>query len=464
MPRPEKPTVVSSENPVNFPQVPRRRFLQKCAAVAAATGLPGWMVESRLAAAADAPVLAKGSKLNRPHIALIGCGGMGKADAGNAAHHGDVVAVCDVDAERGAEAVEELTKDGKSPELIRDFRQIMARDDIDVVVNATPDHWHSLVNLAAAKAGKDVYAEKPLTLTVGEGRRVVDAVDDSGIVLQTGSQQRSSIRFHMAVDLVKSGRIGKLQRIEVWLPAGLREGPFAPAAAPDHLNWDFWQGPAAMHSYVEERSHLTFRFWYEYSGGTMTDWGAHHIDIARWAMGFDAPTQIQATTLKDPVPGGYTAISDYEVEYLFPNRVPLVVRSTPDSSIYGITVNPEGQVHGIRFTGEDGWLWVNRGQLKASSPEILRRDPESEHSHQQMTGDHMANFFECVQTREKPRCHAEIGHRSASMCHLGVIALQTNRRLRWDGEAERFVGANARRANAFLSRELRAPFDESFIA
>lgn len=414
-----------------------------------------------MAEAAEAAASAKG--LNRPHIALVGCGGMGKADAGNAANYGDVVAVCDVDSERAAEAKEHLARDGKSPEVVRDFREIMARDDIDVVVNATPDHWHTLVNLAAANARKDVYAEKPLTLTVDEGSQLVQAVAQSGIVLQTGSQQRSSIRFRMVVDLVKAGRIGKLEKVEVWLPAGLHEGPFAMAAAPDHLNWDFWQGPTVLHSYVEQRVHQNFRFWYDYSGGTMTDWGAHHIDIARWAIGENAPTRVQARTLKDPVPGGYTAISDYEVEYSFANRVPLIVRSTPDSSIYGVTLNRDGQVHGIRLTGEDGWLWVNRGELKASSPEILRRDPESEHSHPQMTGDHMGNFFDCVQSREQPRCHAEVGHRSASLCHLGVIALRTGRRLRWDGERERFVGAHARRANAYLSREMRAPYDLSFI-
>ena len=340
MTKPLSPSVRSLADVVATLNLPRRRFLKKCAAVAAATGLPGWLVESRLAAAAETTAVGRVSSLNRPHIALVGCGGMGKADAGNAAHHGDVVAVCDVDAEQAAEAAVKLTKDGKVPEVARDFRDLLAREDIDVIVNATPDHWHTLVNLGAAHAGKDVYAEKPLTLTIGEGRRVVAAVEESGIVLQTGSQQRSSIRFRMAVDLVKAGRIGKLSKIDVWLPAGLREGPFAVEVAPDHLNWDFWQGPAPLHSYQVERTHRFFRFWYDYSGGTMTDWGAHHIDIANWASGFDAPERVSARRLTDPIAGGYTAISEFEVNYTYPNGLPLNVFSTTADSIFG---SPGGQ-------------------------------------------------------------------------------------------------------------------------
>ena len=442
--------------------LPRRRFLKKCAAIAATTGLPAWAVESRLAQKAEASAAAA-SALNRPHIALVGCGGMGKWDATNSANYGDVVAVCDVDGQRAAGVATELTKDGKVPEIARDFRAIMARDDIDVIVNATPDHWHSLVNIAAAKAGKDVYAEKPLTLTIGEGRRVVEAVESNGIVLQTGTQQRSSIRFRMARDLVQSGRIGKLRKMDVWLPAGLRDGPFAPKAAPDHLNWDFWQGPTRLHSYVEERGHANFRFWYDYSGGTITDWGAHHIDIAIWVANQNAPARVTAKALVDPIPGGYTAISEYDLRYTFPNGLDLNVHTTKADSIYGAPLDPDGQRHGILFTGESGWIWVNRGQIKASSPEVLRRDPEDKHSHRQMTGDHMTNFFDCVHDRQKPVCHAEIGHRSASMCHVGVIALRTGLSLEWDAAAERFTGAHAAEANTHLDREMRAPYNLSFI-
>jgi predicted dehydrogenase len=439
--------------------LPRRRFLQHCATVAAATGLPGWLVESRLAQAAEQPVRTAGG-LSRPHVALIGCGSMGKGDAGNAAHHGDVVAVCDVDAERVAEAAELLTtEDGKVPAQVRDFRELMARDDIDVIINATPDHWHTLINLAAARAGKDVYSEKPLTLTVAEGRQVVSAVNESGIVLQTGSQQRSSLRFGLVRDLVRSGRIGRLRKVDVWLPAGLREGPLAPAPAPDQLNWDYWQGPAPVNSYVPERAHKFFRYWYDYSGGTMTDWGAHHIDIANWVIGHDAPVRIEGRPLVQPIPGGYTAYSEYEVHYTYADGLRLHVCSTADDSIYGTVVNEGGQRHGILFTGDEGWIWVTRSQLKASSREILRRDG----GNPPPSGDHMANFMDCVRSRALPRCHAEIGHRSASMCHLGVIALRTGLPLEWDMTEERFTGAQAEVANAYLSRPMRAPYDLGFV-
>jgi len=458
---------MTDETPIaaelDFPLVPRRRFLQKCAAVAAATGLPGWMVETRLAAAAETAGKSAGSTLNRPHIALIGCGGMGTWDAKNAANFGDVVAVCDVDAERGAEAVKELTVGDKAPELVRDFRQIMANDDVDVVVNATPDHWHSLINIAAARAGKDIYAEKPLTLTVQEGRRVVQEVTQAGIVLQTGTQQRSSLRFRMAVDLVRSGRIGRLRKIDVWLPAGLRDGPFSPAVVPDNLNWDFWQGPAPMKAYTPKRTHGTFRFWYEYSGGTITDWGAHHIDIANWATGFVAPSRVEGRVLAEPIPGGFTTVPEYDITYTYPDGVGLNVHTTKADSIYGVPEIEEGQRNGILFTGSEGWLWVNRGQIKASTPEVLRRDRDSAARQQAQSGDHMGNFFDCVHSREDPICHAEVGHRSATMCHLGSIALRTRAPLQWDTDKEVFVGPNADIANPYLSMQLRAPFDMSFV-
>ncbi len=430
--------------------------------VAAATGLPAWLVESRLAAAEESATKSM-SGINRPHVALIGCGGMGKWDASNAANYGDVVAVCDVDADRAEEAVTELAKDRKAPEVVRDFRQIMARDDIDVIVNATPDHWHSLVNIAAARAGKDVYSEKPLTLTVREGRRVVEEVEQAGIVLQTGTQQRSSLRFRMAVNFVREGRIGKLRKMDVWLPAGLREGPFAPEVVPDNLNWDFWQGPAPMRPYSPKRTHTFFRYWYEYSGGTMTDWGAHHIDIANWATGFEAPSRVFGQVLTEPIPGGYTTIPEYDVRYTYPDGVALNVHSTKADSIFGAPVIEDGQRNGILFTGTEGWLWVNRGQIKASSRDVLRRDANATTSQREMSGDHMGNFFDCVHSRQRPICHAEVGHRSASMCHLGVIGLRTREPLNWDAKAERFVGRHAAEANSYLSAEMRAPYDLSFV-
>ena len=242
--------------------IARRAFLQRCGEIAAVTGLPLWFVERQQSEAAE--TTKPPTPNDRPGIGIIGCGGMGKGDAANASAFGDILAVCDVDENHAAAFARDFTVEGKEPPAIyRDFRRVMERRDIHVIVNATPDHWHTLVNLAAAQARKDIYGEKPLTLTVDEGRQLVRAVRENGVVLQTGTQQRSSQRFRMACELVRNGRLGKLKQARVWLPAGLRGGPFAPSPVPAGLNWDFWQGQAPAAEYVKERCHANFRFWYE---------------------------------------------------------------------------------------------------------------------------------------------------------------------------------------------------------
>lgn len=447
--------------PVLF-NVSRRSFLKRCTVIAAATGLPHWFVERQLLAAEmpQKPV----SPNDRPGVALIGCGGMGKGDATNASGYGDIVAVCDVDDTHAAEAAEKFKVEGKAaPAIYNDFRKVLERDDVHVIVNATPDHWHTLVNIGAAKAKKDIYGEKPLTLTIDEGRHVIKAVRDNGVVLQTGTQQRSSQRFRLACELVRNNRIGKLKSANVWLPAGLRAGPFAPSPAPSELNWDFWQGQTPTVSYVKERCHQTFRFWYEYSGGTMTDWGAHHNDIAYWAIGIIAPRHVESTRLSEPIPGGYNAYSDYEVNYTYENGVRLNIKTTKDDSIYGEIVNKDGQRNGIRFEGTDGWIWVNRTALTASDPELLKAPLPEDAVHLYKSNNHMGNFFDCVKSRKLPICDVETGHRSATMCHLGAISLRTGHKLTWDYEAEKFTGEHAKEANTYLAREMRKPYDYSFV-
>lgn len=454
--RPDRP---SSPQPF---YVSRRSFLKKCSIIATATGLPLWMVERDLAAA-----VAPAKKLtpnDRPGIALIGCGGMGRGDAVNASGFGEILAVCDVDDNHAAAAAEQFSVDGKVPQRYSDFREVMARDDIHVIINATPDHWHTLINIAAAKAKKDVYGEKPLTLTIDEGRRLVTAVKASGIVLQTGTQQRSSQRFRLACELVRNNRIGKLQEATVWLPAGLRAGPFAEAPVPAGLNWDFWQGQAPSTPFVKERCHQTFRFWYDYSGGTMTDWGAHHNDIAYWAIGLLAPTDVSSKRLSEPVPGGYDAYSDYEVNYTYANGIRLNIHTTKDDSIYGEKLKPDGQRNGIRFQGSDGWIWVNRDRIEASNPELLKTPLPADAVRLYSSKNHMENFFDCVRSRALPICDVETGHRSATMCHLGAISLRTNKPFTWNSEQEQFTGEHAKLGNSYLSREMRKPYDYAMVS
>ncbi|MEO6002504.1 MAG: Gfo/Idh/MocA family oxidoreductase [Opitutus sp.] len=446
----------------NLPAISRRSFLKRCSMLAAMTGLPVWMVQRDLEAAL-APAKAFSAN-DRPGIALIGCGGQGRQDATNASSFGEIVAVCDVDQRHAAAAAAQFTLEGKVPTQYSDFRKVMERDDVHIIINATPDHWHTLVNVGAAKAGKDIYGEKPLTLTIDEGRHVIKAVRDGGVVLQTGTQQRSSQRFRLACELVRNNRIGTLKEANVWLPAGLRAGPFSASSPPSELNWDFWQGQAPATAYVRERCHQTFRFWYDYSGGTMTDWGAHHNDIAYWAIGLLAPTQVASRRLAEPIRGGYDAYSEYEVNYTYANGIKLNIHTTKDDSIYGEKVNPTGQRNGIRFEGTNGWIWVNRDQITASEPDLLKEPLPSDAVRLYQSKNHMENFFDCVRSRKLPICDVETGHRSATMCHLGAISLRTGHQLAWNPEQERFTGDHADEANSYVSREMRKPYDYSFVS
>jgi predicted dehydrogenase len=307
-----------------------------------------------------------------------------------------------------------------------------------------------------------VYGEKPLTLTIDEGRHLIKAVRENGIVLQTGTQQRSSGNFRLACELVRNGRIGQLKEANVWLPAGLRDGPFSTAPVPAGLNWDFWQGQTPDVAYVRQRCHTNFRFWYEYSGGTMTDWGAHHNDIAYWAIGLVAPRDVESQRLSEPIAGGYTTYADYAVNYTYANGIGLNIRTTKDDSIYGEVVNREGQRNGIRFEGTDGWIWVNRHSFSASDPDLIKTPLPESATRLYKSEDHMGNFFDCVRSRALPICDVETGHRSATMCHLGAISLRTGQKLTWDSDAEKFVGDHAEEANTYIAREMRKPYDYSF--
>ncbi|MGO9202477.1 MAG: Gfo/Idh/MocA family protein [Limisphaerales bacterium] len=442
-----------------FLTLSRRSFLKSCSLAAAAGGLPAWFVERQLSAAPAQPL----SPNDRPGIGLVGCGGMGRVDAGLASRFGDIVAVCDVDESHAGQAARQFAKAGRTPAKYNDFRKLMERQDVQAIITATPDHWHTLVNMAAAKAGKDVYGEKPLTLTIDEGRRLAQTVRQRQTILQTGSQQRSDARFHLACELVRNGRLGKLREITVWLPAGLREGPFKAAPVPAGLNWDFWLGQAPKVDYLPQRCHLFFRYWYDYSGGTMTDWGAHHNDIALWAVGLPGPVSVEGKPLAQPVPGGYTAYSEYEVKFTYGNGVVHHVRTTKADNIYGGVEDPKGQRNGVRFDGQDGWLWVNRGNLKASDPALLTKPLPDNAQRLYGSADHMGNFFDCVRSRKPPICDVEAGHRSASVCHLGAIALRTGLALEWDAAKEQFAGEHAPEASRFIAREMRPPYDYSFV-
>jgi predicted dehydrogenase len=317
--------------------------------------------------------------------------------------------------------------------------------------------------MAAAKAKKDVYGEKPLTLTIDEGGRAVKSVRNNRIVFQTGTQQRSDKKFRLACELVRNGRIGKLKQVNVFVPAGLRGGPFHPLPVPAELNWDFWLGQAPQVDYLKERCHSTFRWWYDYSGGPVTDWGAHHNDIARWAIGQDGPLEIEARVVTPPIPGGYTTPSEFEATLTWAGGVKQVVKTTPDDSPFGTVINPNGQRNGLKFEGTDGWIWVNRGNIDASNESIITTPLPDNAVRLEVSADHMGNFFNCVRSRKDPIATVETGHRSACVGHLIVIALRTGRKLHWDPANESFVGEGAKELDAHIAREMRKPYDYSFV-
>jgi predicted dehydrogenase len=442
-----------------MPLIHRRQFLKRASVLAAGAALPAWWLEQSAAAAESA--IPK-SPNDQPTIALIGCGGRGRGIAGEAAKFGRVIAVCDVDEKH----VQQATKQFDGARAYKDFRKLLDTEKVDIVLTGTPDHWHTLVNIAAMKAGKDVYSEKPLTLTIEEGQRLIQVAKQTKRIFQTGSQQRSEDRFRLACELVRNERLGKLKHVHVWLPAGPQGGPFSPVPVPAELDWDFWQGQAPWREYFPQRCHVFFRNFLEYSAGTLTDWGAHHNDIALWGIGAErsGPVSIEGKQLAEPIPGGFTTPREYKIDYVYANGVTHTCESTTRNRFDG-SINPEEtkvkQVNGVKFEGTDGWIFVTRGKIEASRPELLQEPLTRKKVDLYVSNNHMGNFFDCVRSRKPAICEPEIGHRSVSVCHLGLIAIRLGRKLHWDPKRERFV--NDKEADKFLAREMRKPWDYSMV-
>jgi predicted dehydrogenase len=433
----------------------RRRFLQHASAIA----VPAWFLDRQ----ASNLFADERSPNARPRLALIGCGTMGTSDGKLAQRFADIVAVCDVDASR----VEKAKLHFKGADGFADFRQVCDLPQIDAVINATPDHWHTLVSARVLKSGKDVYSEKPLTLTIDEGKRLRQIVGDTKRILQTGSQQRSDETFRLAAELVRNGRLGKIETVRTWLPTGLREGPFTSAPIPKELNWDFWQGQTNAIDYIPQRCHQRFRYWWDYSGGTLTDWGAHHNDIALWGLGKDhtGPISIEGKATVEPIPGGYTAASQFRIHYIYDDGIEHFCQNTTANGRSGNITGKPGpgeKYHGVQFEGTHGWIYVSRGNVLEASDLALITQPLPENAHRlEVSNDHMGHFMEAIRTRKTPITDVEIGHRSASLCHLGVIAMRLGRKLTWDPVNEHFEGDT--QAAGMLSREMRPPYNWDMV-
>ena len=436
----------------------RRGFLKRTSsAVCVGASVPYFWTSSQARAE---------SANDRPVMASIGVGGQGTGIGRRASQFADVAACCDVDrdhAERFAGHFE-----GK-PKIYADYRKLLERDDIDVVTIGTPDHWHTKVALTALESGKDVYCEKPLTLTIDEGKKICRMVERTGRVFQVGTQQRSAnnAMFLKAVVLARSGRLGKNLTATCSIGSGPSGGPFETSDPPAHLDWDFWLGQAPLVDYTPQRCHGTFRWWLEYSGGKMTDWGAHHIDIAQWGLGYEnsGPVEIEGAGELPNIPddfdpvaffngevklaNGFNTATTFSITHTYENGSKMIVQHGPDN--------------GVWFEGELGRIFVNRGKLTGKPIDELSGqdkewlDREVIKLYKGRTpGNHMRNFFDSVKDRKQPISDVFTHHRTMTACHLSNLALLLKRKLRWDPAKEDFIGDD--QASKLRSRKQRKPY------
>ncbi|RKY88670.1 gfo/Idh/MocA family oxidoreductase [candidate division KSB1 bacterium] len=443
-------------------KITRREFLgnSPVAIAGASTIIAGFEPSEKIKAEGKISV----SSNDRIHIALIGCGGMGKADLKSFLRMNEIecLAIADVDEKHLAEGIKivEETRSRK-PDGYRDFRRIMDRRDIDAVIVATPDHWHALPVIYACQTGKDVYVEKPLATSIKEGRVMVNAAHRNNRIVQVGTQQRSAKHFQDAVRYVKSGHLGKIRLVRSWTYLDWKGGLGNPldCEPPPEVDYDFWLGPAPKRPFNPARFHFTFRWFWDYSGGLMTDWGAHMVDVVMWAMS------------EDPI--GAMAIGG---KYGFPDDI----METPDTQqsivefpgfsllwehMIGCGVGPWQREHGVEFHGSNGILVVDRKgwEVHSETDKLGRPDriyrmkavPRQEGSWDYHFY-HVKNFIECMKTREKPVSEISFGHKAATVCHLANIAVRLRRYISWDPEKEKVVGDTE--AQKLVGRKYRSPW------
>ena len=402
---------------------------------------------------------------NRVTMGLIGLGSMGMRHVKGFLQEKDcqIIAVCDVDNNRLKAAAKEINKHYGNEDCVQynDFRNLISCDEVDTLCISVPDHWHSIPAIQGIRAGKDIYGEKPLALTISEGKAVVEAVHRYNCVWQTGSWQRSTAHFRFGCELVRNQRIGTLQRVDVGMGGGFNQGGGKPTVnqigpqpvmpVPDGFDYEMWLGPAPWAAYTEKRCHWNFRWNMDYSGGQVTDWGGHHIDIAHWGMGCDetGPVKVAGSGIF-PKDGLWDAAVDYDFECTYENGVMLRVASN--------NYCPQG----VRFIGDKGWVHITRNKLDANPKRLLKEKIGPEEIHlARPSGDHRQghrrDFLDCVKSRAKTISPIDVGHRSIIVAHLGNIAMILGREIRWDPKRERII--NDPEASRMLSRSMRSPWN-----
>ena len=404
-------------------------------------------------------------------VGVIGCGNMGLGDIRGflGDPRAQVVAVCDVNKESpgywagaiagrepGRRLVEnhyaEAKKSGvyKGCDTYIDFRELIARKDIDVIVVSTPDHWHAIPVVEAAKARKDIYCQKPLSLTIAEGRAMSDAVKKYERVFQTGSQQRSDSNFRRACELVRNGRIGKLHTVRVGLPAGRPDYAKTgdrkkPEPVPKDFDYELWLGPAPQADYAPARCHVNFRWIYDYSGGQVTDWGGHHPDCAQWGMGTEHTGPVEIRNAKGVFPADplWNTATEFYFEAIYASGVKMIISNR--------------ERMGVKWEGTEGWVSADRGRHDADPKTILEWKPGPKDIRLYQSSNHYRNFLDCVLSRKETAAPVEIAHRSITICHLGNIAMRLGReKLKWDPVKEQIL--DDAEASKWLSRHYRAPW------
>lgn len=422
----------------------RRGFLKGLGLTFAAAAVPYYVPASAIG---SANAVAPSDKIN---IACVGVGSMGINNMRNFLRLNEVrvVAVCDVDSNHLAEAKRIVDEHYGNDDCAtyHDFRQLYQRSDLDAASLSLPDHWHAIPAIEAARAGLDIYGEKPLSRTIVEGRKIVQAVESNGRMWQSGTWQRSGGNFHKAAELVRNGRIGKIHRVEVGLPDGHGGNVMPVQPVPEQLDWDFWLGPAP---YVPYRgiAHWDWRWIMDYSGGQYTDWMGHHIDIALWGLGkkTDQPLAVHGRG-QYPAQGIYNVPMRYKVDFKFADGMEMTVANQSDT--------PRGM--GTVWYGSDGWIHVNRAGLWASSPDILQEPLGPGDVRLYRSTDHWYDFVRAVKTRQQPVAPVDQLHTACSIGLVGEIAMLTKRKLNWDPSAERFI--DDQQADRYLCRPMRGPW------
>ena len=461
----------------------RREFLRRASAtVAALSVIPFSPSTAKAQSAAD-----------KLRIACVGVGSRGRGVSALAARHGDVIMICDADL-RNAEAFKNQIG-AENAAIVQDYRKVIDNKDVDVVIQCAPDHWHTKINVEALRAGKDVFGEKPLTLTIDEGKLLCKTVEETKRIFQTGTQQRADNFFQTAVELVRNGRLGKLTAVHVAVPFfTTKGGPYPPEEIPTELDWDIYQGQAPLAPFSRHRVYGVWRWWYKYAGGIVTDWGNHHVDIAQWGINQEhsGPVSVEARglfpndgradsyntpdrffsrmTYADGLEVLYSAAINERLTY---GAVDGHVETTPEQLdwLFGQDCPDEvrnNNRNGIMFIGERGRIFVNRGGVYGRPFEELAENPLPENawltphrapldSRQDGTAFLMDNFFECIRSRAEPIAAAAVEHRSITACHLTNISiLLGGRKVQWDPVNEEIVGDAE--AQAMQSREQREPY------